>query len=126
MTQFAKWLRGRDLNPRPLGYENYLALSRLFRSITYLSVVSSFLPLVARFCGVIVAEESRRGAPELACDSHRNAMDCSSYRVVRILSVAGAQLREFGGSLGVEWLINRLTSTRWSNRTKPETAEHAT
>jgi hypothetical protein len=26
------WLRGRDLTPRPLDYENYLALSRPFRS----------------------------------------------------------------------------------------------
>ena len=45
---------GRDLNPRPQGYEFSLALSLLFRSIIYRTLVSPFLPLLARFCGVIV------------------------------------------------------------------------
>ena len=51
-----KWLRGRDLNPRPLGYENNLALSLLFQSTIYTALVVRFLPLLARFCGVIVVE----------------------------------------------------------------------
>ena len=30
-----KWLRGRDLNPRPLGYEEFDTNARPFRSVTY-------------------------------------------------------------------------------------------
>ena len=30
---FCNWLRGRDLNPRPLGYENEAKLSRVLFSL---------------------------------------------------------------------------------------------
>src|SRR5882724_4648465 len=51
--RFRKWLRGRDLNPRPLGYEDYTTLACLFLSITYLFVGSWCWPLLARFCCLI-------------------------------------------------------------------------
>jgi hypothetical protein len=53
VTQFAKWLRGRDLNPRPLGYEDYSYLAYLFHSITYVVGSSCFWPMLARFCCLI-------------------------------------------------------------------------
>jgi hypothetical protein len=59
-------LRGRDLNPRPLGYEDYLVLSLLFRSIIYRTLVSPFLPLLARFCGVIVVRNQPKKNPRIA------------------------------------------------------------
>jgi hypothetical protein len=62
-----KWLRGRDLNPRPLGYEDYIALSRLFQSIVYAVLSSPWLLLAAHFCGVIVVRKTVRR--KLVCAS---------------------------------------------------------
>ena len=45
------WLRGRDLNPRPLGYEPTRVLARLFCSIIYVLLVPWFFLLFGRFCG---------------------------------------------------------------------------
>ena len=44
------WLRGRDLNPRPLGYEPTRVLARLFCSITYVLLVPWYSLLFGRFC----------------------------------------------------------------------------
>jgi hypothetical protein len=49
---FVKWLRGRDLNPRPLGYEDYLVLSRLFQSTTY-TLLDSPLEKIKRSQGYL-------------------------------------------------------------------------
>ena len=38
MTQFAKWLRGRDLNPRPLGYEYNFLVARSFVFLAFIAV----------------------------------------------------------------------------------------
>ena len=50
------WLRGRDLNPRPLGYEPTRVLARLFCSIIYVLPVPWFFLLFGRFCGRNVVE----------------------------------------------------------------------
>ena len=45
-----RWLRGRDLNPRPLGYEPNLSMARLCLSMIYVEVVLRFSTL---FWGIL-------------------------------------------------------------------------
>ena len=45
------WLRGRDLNPRPLGYEPTRVLPSLSWSLFYVFPVPWFFLLFGQFCG---------------------------------------------------------------------------
>jgi len=55
----AKWLRGRDLNPRPLGYELKDLTDRLLPSLIYIDIHLHLHGSEAPFCVVLMRISGR-------------------------------------------------------------------
>src|SRR5439155_15925094 len=103
------WLRGEDLNLRPLGYESNHIVARPFCSISYGDGGPWFLPLFGRFCGRSVVKKSAQRLPKDGTRILRQPESISRFGILIHHPIALAEppqknRQAFKGSACSPWL----------------------